>query len=425
MKRNGIDHPKTLMLSELLEIPTPYAVGILECLWHWTAKFAKRGDIGRYSNAVIANGVKWPESSERLIGALVDAALLDKSDVCRLCIHDWSEHCEDSIHMALARSVELFADGSIPKLTKFSGKSLGKGQLSERDTILKSYHDKFPALFVRTDSAREPHDVRKETSPEPHEERTDFEQKNNKDSTEILCAQKPHCHSLSLGLSRSLKPLSPPTPNERENSEKQNTETETATSRVAELWNEKRLDAEQGAEPTRSVALQVKQCLLTGVPEAELIRAVENYAVQFPMNRAAGQNFFHGSKKFFGGEHFRTYSAPDWKPTSLGKMPSDNAARAAPVAKVVPVNESPVELPVLLSYSEAHWQNALKILETQIDEANFKTWILTAKYCGHDAEGTVWLQAPSTFNANWLRRHHAEYICKALGCEHVEFAVVK
>ena len=56
MKRGTINHPKTLMLAETLGVHHLTAVGILEALWHWTATYAPKGDIGRYPDAIIASG---------------------------------------------------------------------------------------------------------------------------------------------------------------------------------------------------------------------------------------------------------------------------------------------------------------------------------------------------------------------------------
>jgi hypothetical protein len=47
MKRGTPEHPKTAHLMAALSIPRPYAVGILELLWHFTARYAPRGDVGR------------------------------------------------------------------------------------------------------------------------------------------------------------------------------------------------------------------------------------------------------------------------------------------------------------------------------------------------------------------------------------------
>ena len=49
MKRGTPDHPKVAKLASMIGLPIPwalpYTVGLLEMLWHFTAKFAPRGDI--------------------------------------------------------------------------------------------------------------------------------------------------------------------------------------------------------------------------------------------------------------------------------------------------------------------------------------------------------------------------------------------
>jgi len=46
-------------------------------------------------------------------------------------IHDWSEHCEDSVHTKLTRAGKVFADGTVPKMTKLNK--------SERRAIQERY----------------------------------------------------------------------------------------------------------------------------------------------------------------------------------------------------------------------------------------------------------------------------------------------
>ncbi len=104
MKRTGIDHPKTRRLAKLLGVPLFSAVGVLECLWHFTARHAIRGDIGRWSDAEIADRVDWSaEDVERLIAALVDAGWLDRADVHRLIVHDWHDHCDESVRKTIKK----------------------------------------------------------------------------------------------------------------------------------------------------------------------------------------------------------------------------------------------------------------------------------------------------------------------------------
>jgi hypothetical protein len=136
MKRGTPAHPKTAMLMAELSIPRYAAVGILESLWHWTAQFAKRGDIGRYSNHIIADSVGWTDDPDKLINALVKCHWIDTyaqdthgvrteclplgGEAPRLIIHDWPEHTDDSVHIALARSAETFADGTMPNMSRLN-----------------------------------------------------------------------------------------------------------------------------------------------------------------------------------------------------------------------------------------------------------------------------------------------------------------
>lgn len=135
MKKTGIDHPKISEFSEILGISMSHAIGIMECLWHFTAKHSPKGDIGKWSDRAIADAVYWPASdSERLINALVCSRMIDVRDDVRLVVHDWSEHCEDSVHIALARKRELFADGKMPNMARLPK--------AERRKVLSDYKEK-------------------------------------------------------------------------------------------------------------------------------------------------------------------------------------------------------------------------------------------------------------------------------------------
>lgn len=104
MKRTGIDHPKTRRLAKLLGVPMFSAVGVLECLWHFTARHAIRGDIGRWSNHEIADAIGWPaEDVERLVSALLDTGWLDRDERHRLIVHDWHDHCDESVRKTVKK----------------------------------------------------------------------------------------------------------------------------------------------------------------------------------------------------------------------------------------------------------------------------------------------------------------------------------
>ncbi len=111
MKRGTPDHPKVAHLAQLLNIPIYSAVGLLELLWHFTARYAPQGDIGKYPDSVIAKAVGWEKHTGRtrvtselwLSSALVTAKLLDTSPIHRLVVHDWSDHADEAVRKFLSR----------------------------------------------------------------------------------------------------------------------------------------------------------------------------------------------------------------------------------------------------------------------------------------------------------------------------------
>ena len=150
MKRGTPDHPKTLMLADALGIPIYSGVGLLEILWHWTLKYAAAGDIGRWSNAAIARALGWPsDDADRLVDALVSCGWLDADDKVRLVVHDWADHCENSVHVALGRRIKLFADGTRPNLTHLNR--------AERDRIEAEFEKQ--AHLVGTQCALDAHQM--------------------------------------------------------------------------------------------------------------------------------------------------------------------------------------------------------------------------------------------------------------------------
>ena len=122
MKRGTPEHPKTKALARRLSLPWPMAVGTLELLWHFTARYAPAGDIGRFPDEAIAAAVGWPEDRDpaELVRALCECGWLDQHPEHRLIIHDWPDHCEDAVHVFLARRGLTFACGKPPKTSKLS-----------------------------------------------------------------------------------------------------------------------------------------------------------------------------------------------------------------------------------------------------------------------------------------------------------------
>lgn len=98
MKRGTPAHPKTVALASLLKISRCHAVGVLEGLWHFSAQYARRGDVGRHSDQAIAGGIGWDGDPVELIQALVATRWLVECDCHRLRIHDWPEHADQAVN---------------------------------------------------------------------------------------------------------------------------------------------------------------------------------------------------------------------------------------------------------------------------------------------------------------------------------------
>lgn len=106
-----MQHTKLKRLVRALKIPQYAAVGILESLWHLTAREAPEGNIGKLSNEDIATWIDWDGDSDALIYALVVSGWIDEDEYYRLMVHDWEEHADDATKMAMKRKrgVELKA----------------------------------------------------------------------------------------------------------------------------------------------------------------------------------------------------------------------------------------------------------------------------------------------------------------------------
>jgi hypothetical protein len=109
------DHPKFATFKAMLKLSKAAAVGYLELIWHFAARFALGGNVGKFSDPEIEASVDWEGEPGALIAALVASRWLDRSDVHRLVVHDWSHWAEEYVHTQLARKCERFADGTIPK----------------------------------------------------------------------------------------------------------------------------------------------------------------------------------------------------------------------------------------------------------------------------------------------------------------------
>lgn len=122
MKKGTPRHPKVKRLARRLLVDLPHAVGLLEMLWHYTAEFYPAGDVGRATDDDIHEAVNWNNKKRQsFVKALVAEGFLDENADCRLIVHDWANHAEDSVHLKLSRQFKYFADGTTPKYTRLTG----------------------------------------------------------------------------------------------------------------------------------------------------------------------------------------------------------------------------------------------------------------------------------------------------------------
>ena len=122
MKRGTPHHPKTLALAALLDVDRCTAVGILEGLFHWAGGYARRGDVGKHSDAAIASGVGSSIEAVRLVGALKESGWLDECPCHRLRVHDWPEHADQAVH----KTAEVKKSGFLPCYSGGSPEGLRK-----------------------------------------------------------------------------------------------------------------------------------------------------------------------------------------------------------------------------------------------------------------------------------------------------------
>lgn len=167
MKSGTEDKLKFKRLQRALKLPRWGARGLLDTMWKFAADNAPSGDIGRFSDEEIAIGMDWEDDPEKLINTLVETKWIDRTPTDahgRLLVHDWADHCEDRVHKHLARRGEVFADGSLPSMSRLTEK--------ERRKSLNEYRKKYGSEAVKSghiykDAPRTPTDAQKTPQPEP------------------------------------------------------------------------------------------------------------------------------------------------------------------------------------------------------------------------------------------------------------------
>lgn len=109
MLRQAFASPKLTTLMRRLKAPKYAAVGILESLWHFTGTQSPRGDIGRWSDEDIADAIGWDGDPAALVDALVRARWVDRCAAHRLVVHDWEDHCGQTVKRSQQVQSEGFA----------------------------------------------------------------------------------------------------------------------------------------------------------------------------------------------------------------------------------------------------------------------------------------------------------------------------
>ncbi|HOE12056.1 MAG TPA: hypothetical protein PLQ35_15165 [bacterium] len=141
MKRGTPDHPKVHDFADILqkklqlpwELCLSLACGMLERFWHFTAKFAPAGDVGKFPNNRIARAIGWPDDPDWIVEALMTCGMLDRDDIHRLIVHDWAEHADDCVHAQIARKRQYFASGDKPKTYRLSREDREQAELFYKD----------------------------------------------------------------------------------------------------------------------------------------------------------------------------------------------------------------------------------------------------------------------------------------------------
>lgn len=104
-------------LARALKVPDKYALpwanGIMERLWHYTAKMHPQGDIGASPDWAIADACGWEVAKRadrsgmsaakvrQLIDGLLSVGWLDLDGRARLIVHDWADHADASVKRTL------------------------------------------------------------------------------------------------------------------------------------------------------------------------------------------------------------------------------------------------------------------------------------------------------------------------------------
>jgi len=143
-------HPKTQKLRAILGVDLPTALGYLQLLWGWAARFAEDGFLDKFDPQVIGLAIARDlETGKKIVPAMIESGFLDQNP---LRVHDWLE-----VH-------------SVFLLKKYSnaGDSLKLGTIKKRWSKIengKRPHKNAETPKAKKDSAQKP--KAKEQAPRP------------------------------------------------------------------------------------------------------------------------------------------------------------------------------------------------------------------------------------------------------------------
>jgi len=294
-------------------VPHNQAVGIMQCLWTFTARKAPQGDIGSHSDAIIAEGCFWTGDAQPLLKALVDSGFVDASEQYRYVIHDWSHHCEDYIDRKLHRNGLIYADGRLTRKAAEDGRT--SQDVTRHDGTCSDMTEHSASLTRGRARAR------KTPSPTPS-------------PTPI---PTPTAEDLSGGVGggNGSKP------------KMHKAETSAEALALRDQWNEQVRKANGlNADDTGAAAIPwiMRRHRDDGLTWEAMRRAVTNYAKQAALDLAGGSPRPIALRNFFG-QDFRgeAYLEEDWqpcqpraRPTAKAQREAENVAAAAAIAGTGP-----------------------------------------------------------------------------------------
>jgi 5-methylcytosine-specific restriction endonuclease McrA len=85
------NHKKTLVASDILDIPPVHFMGHLICFWLWALDNAPDGNLKGISARIIARAAQWDGDPQQFLNALLQAGFIDQVGDSYV-IHDWYDY---------------------------------------------------------------------------------------------------------------------------------------------------------------------------------------------------------------------------------------------------------------------------------------------------------------------------------------------